>query len=866
MDQPFPLTSPFHGPAHTGRSCFLALFASRPQPPDPTRPRPVALFPRWQSVVFKTGVVELTVAAAVALRGSSAAATTAAATADGDEESSGLNFAHVDGLSAGSSYELRLAPEVPVGGSGGGEWGAYGPPVIVTTGIASDMMSAWPLSLAPLDAKPPSVDPSVSPLAARGAGSGVSFSTSSCRAMHLLVPPAPDCDGVAMEIEWLLPSDQGHSRRRLLGGRGLRQAASAAPRSLSDRVHADSEGGSSGWQLCSACTLGELTPDGQRVVTVAGVSPLAVYEFRARLEFRQPSSGVAVQRFGPATAPVMAGWLPPNLLSAPTVRATSSASFELLLPVDPSAHCREHAGQPIAWEVEVRQHHAPASAGTGGAATWHVLHVSLFTVTYAAATASRVDIHSLRCPSGCDFRLRATNVLGAASHPAAHATAFSAALPPRRIVGAERVELKLTVLPESSTEHAASASAAAAAATAAAASASASAAASASASATASTSASASASAALEESFEEQLTAAMHAKPGDVRVLESRARFGFVTLDLAPGLSRALVDALELRAAASPCVASSPLERVFTKRDASALCERLGAAALLSSIDISAGVLAERRAERADGTPPWVQLVPSLVQDEGLLIEQTADTGGGGRGGALALVLLLAVLLLPMAVALGSSKGGGTCARAVADAAEAAEAAAARVLPADLCGWWKASAQPACAAVANELASFSALDALAKLRGRLCSSRVGWVAPGSRALPTAADDDEGCDDDAAYENDDDDDDETDTDRYPTELAASPPRRGTSGLRDRRGELTSRELEELGHQSSPKTPKTPQSAVEPAPRYYISVRGCDLNAGPQCSLASCSLCHDVLCPSAMCLTPRFVLLTKRSDCS
>lgn len=689
--------------------------------------------------VWKTGVVELTVMAS---------------------QQSALNFAHVEGLTSGTSYEFRLAPSIGstrtagVPGAISGAissvtWGAYGPPVVLTTGVSSDLMMVWPLELTVVLAPPAtrrgrSVEGAPPPL--------------SCRALHFLVPPPPDCQGFTMEMEWLLPSVQDHDRASSL------------------------------WQPCSACTIGTLTADGQRVVTVAGVSPLALYEFRAKLVRRNamplsPSAGAETapseERFGPATPPVLAGWIPTDLLAAPTVHATSSASFELIVPRDPAAQCRQQVGQPIDWEVEVRQRSQAGSALHAAAATWLAIHRSdILSVQQSSASAStshveisRVEIHSLRCPSGCDFRLRPTNVMGAAAHAAAYATASSPSLPPRRTLGADRIELKLQQAPltgtrtstpmsglvgeggvsskvaegEQAREHEKLH--------------------------------------ALEQQFNDEMVSVLQVRRESVHLVEPRASLRYVIVDLAPGLARTLVDALRLRAQAFQCVPTHMVERLWSLRAAAILCERLRDAPLLSHIDLSGGVLLQS----VQDASIWIQLAPTLVRDEGILIEQTADVGGGSDGGAIALALLVLVLVVPIAAAYFSSIHNATAsARVICTTASSAGAEAlitvalgledllARVLPAEVCDWWRRSGRPACSACAQALGEAArerwwpamlagyctvvsrVAHGADMLRGRLGTSRMGRLAPGSSAVPTSAE--EGADlaeEDAGLDNSED---------------------------------------------------------------------------------------------------------------
>jgi hypothetical protein len=361
--------------------------------------------------------------------------------------------------------------------------------------------------------------------------------------------------------------------------------------------------------------------------------------------------------------------------------------------------------------------------------------------------------------------------MGAAAHAAAYATASSPSLPPRRTLGADRIELKLQQAPltgtrtstpmsglvgeggvsskvaegEQAREHEKLH--------------------------------------ALEQQFNDEMVSVLQVRRESVHLVEARASLRYVIVDLAPGLARTLVDALRLRAQAFQCVPTHMVERLWSLRAAAILCERLRDAPLLSHIDLSGGVLLQSEEDASI----WMQLAPTLVRDEGILIEQTADVGGGSDGGAIALALLVLVLVVPIAAAYFSSIHNATAsARVICTTASSAGAEAlitvalgledllARVLPAEVCDWWRRSGRPACSACAQALGEAArerwwpamlagyctvvsrVAHGADMVRGRLGTSRMGRLAPGSSAVPTSAE--EGADlaeEDAGLDNSED---------------------------------------------------------------------------------------------------------------
>ena len=668
-----------------------------------------------------------------------------------------LNFAHVDGLNPAKPYELRLAPEVRTGH--GFSWSGYGPPTVITTGTAGDM-GGWPLDLLGLDPDEAvaTVRQTPMPLA------------DTCHTINLLVPPVPDCHGASMGLEWLLPADQ---HAAATAARAPSAAPAAHPSAATQAV----------WRPCSACTLGAVHDDGRRTVTVGGLSPLAVYQFRARLALRAGPPGLsgsldsAAYRVGPATPPIMTGrgGEAPSWLRAPRVTPTSSASFELIAPVDRDASCRAIAGEPIRWTVEVRAAgtaSAGGATGTGAAAdaasdgltssasadgqgAWRVLDDADWSESRDAAGRTVLSIPTLRCPAGYAFRLAPTNVLGAAAHRAAHALATSPPLPPRLREDADRVELKLRARAGTARGYLDPTGAAMAAPPTAAAAAEAQI-------------------RTLEAHLVEEMRAALELPHNAVRLLESRAALGFVILELPAAVTPIIVQAMLFAASATPC--SPSLVERLTQAPGVSLCGRLLAGSLTSTIELAAGVLVER--ERG-AVPPggavglgrahtpsteWVQLAPSLVRGEGVGVDETADLTTAGSVGALAVLALFMIVPIAITLASTSASPNESSSRGALGTASAAclalwyhtvaatEEALAHVLPHAMCHWWAGSAKPACAEACERcLPQIAAMwtviltavsHGLSRVHGYFGKSRVSRVAPGSLALPSVAVDEE----------------------------------------------------------------------------------------------------------------------------
>jgi hypothetical protein len=116
-----------------------------------------------------------------------------------------------------------------------------------------------------------------------------------------------------------------------------------------------------------------------------------------------------------------------GLLTAPEVIATSSASFRVSWAASP---CRPQ----LVWEV-VYAHRAGGQRASGDAHTWR---------TAAGGVAGgSVELHDLRCPRGCAFRVRPAALQGWDQWSEPSAEVHSPELPPIP-VGGVRVELELS--------------------------------------------------------------------------------------------------------------------------------------------------------------------------------------------------------------------------------------------------------------------------------------------------------------------------------------------------------------------------------------------------------------------------------------
>ena len=577
-------------------------------------------------------------------------------------------------------YEFRVAPRLP-----SGEYATAGPPAIIRTSTPGDY-GGWPLSITRHVAPPRAAAASA---VATGGGyappTHAAFDT--CHDVQLLVPPAPDCSGDTMRILWL-PAEAG--------------APSVA-------VADDSR-----WAECGACVADGAAHgggDSASVVTVRGLRPLAAYYFRAELIIASPVAGGARRTVrGDVFGPVLLSWdteLGPA--AAPRVLASSSASFVLTPPVAPRSADSAACGFPaLEWQAEVRHlvvgGGAPGGGG-GGDAAW---------VPMGKHNSARgvVEIDDLRCPSGCEFRLRVLNVLGW-EHAGAPTHARSPTLPPAT-PGAARLELKLVSAPGNGDDDDV-----------------------------------------LARFFEEDLVRAMTtAEPGDahgprrpvVRVAEARARAKYLIFDVSPAST-----AETLRKVLLQLAMGSAHQEASSSSSYVAAARALRAGRVSSMIDLRAGLRIEGSGGGV-GQPPdapgqWRQLLQSLVQAEGVLVDSSLATPAEleeHHQDTRAVLLLLPLLLLPLcATAVAMLRARAIAKRGQADHAAMGAEVASLVDDTLRQGWNDGLA--AVDEVAHRVPPLARLAAAA----RACAAAVGRMMRGSG----------GAEDDGYGDNDDDDDDD-----------------------------------------------------------------------------------------------------------
>ncbi|KAL1496534.1 hypothetical protein AB1Y20_014140 [Prymnesium parvum] len=155
-------------------------------------------------------------------------------------------------------------------------------------------------------------------------------------------------------------------------------------------------------------------------VTADGLAAHAAHAFRLVATNAAGSSAA-----GPASPPVLTD-ATARPLAAPSARATSSASFALAWDVSP---CRPQQR----WELLYSRHNASAATPA-----WHSLAHGVEGGAYLAP--------SLRCPTGCSFRLRPLDVDGYALYSPPSAEVASPLLPPPP-PAATRLELRLAPPP-----------------------------------------------------------------------------------------------------------------------------------------------------------------------------------------------------------------------------------------------------------------------------------------------------------------------------------------------------------------------------------------------------------------------------------
>ena len=498
-------------------------------------------------------------------------------------------------------YEFRVAPRLP-----SGEYATAGPPAIIRTSTPGDY-GGWPLGITRRVA-PPMAANAVATSGGYAPPTHAAFDV--CHDVQLLVPPAPDCSGDTMRILWLPP--EAGSADAAVEGFATDSVAPAVAAADDPR-----------WAECSACVADDAAPgrapgggDSASVVTVRGLRPLAAYYFRAELLIASPVVGGAQRAVrGDAFGPVLLGWgteLGPA--AAPHVLASSSASFVLTPPVAPRSADSAACGFPsLEWQAEVR--HVVVG---GGVASW---------VAIGAHNSARgvIEIDDLRCSSGCEFRLRVLNVLGW-EHAGAPTHARSPTLPPAA-PGSARLELKLVSAPGNGDDDDV-----------------------------------------LSRFFEEDLARALDAAaPGNargphrpvVRVAEARARAKYLIFDVSPAdTAETLREVLLQLARGGEHQEASSSSSSSSSSSYAAAARALRTGRVSSMIDLRAGLRIEAGGggggggDQPLGAPgQWRQLLQSLVQAEGVLVDSSLATPAEleeHHQDTRAVLLLLPLLLLPL--------------------------------------------------------------------------------------------------------------------------------------------------------------------------------------------------------------------------
>ena len=123
------------------------------------------------------------------------------------DEEGVTQHANVDGLTSGTTYAMQLAAALPSSSASvvSKGWTAYGPPLLLTTSTSSDT-GGWPLGIeVATEGQVAAAASRVGYARQRFAEAALGFGDA-CTQIHLLIPPATDCDGVSLLIEWLPPS------------------------------------------------------------------------------------------------------------------------------------------------------------------------------------------------------------------------------------------------------------------------------------------------------------------------------------------------------------------------------------------------------------------------------------------------------------------------------------------------------------------------------------------------------------------------------------------------------------------------------------------------------------------------------------
>merc|ERR1711965_287910 len=125
-----------------------------------------------------------------------------------------------------------------------------------------------------------------------------------------------------------------------------------------------------------------------KTVTVTALDPYVAYRFRAIA-----ANAAGVSAAGPESGPILTDAENTKVSEAPTATATSSASMSISWPSSP---CRPQ----LTFEVLYARH----DGGGGAALQWQTLAKSV--------SGSSYEVQSLRCPTGCVFRVRPLELRG----------------------------------------------------------------------------------------------------------------------------------------------------------------------------------------------------------------------------------------------------------------------------------------------------------------------------------------------------------------------------------------------------------------------------------------------------------------------
>ena len=156
-------------------------------------------------------------------------------------------------------------------------------------------------------------------------------------------------------------------------------------------------------------------------LTATGLDPKAAYIFRVRAR-----NAIGTSEPGPPSWPILPGGTSEALRNAPRVEAISSSAYRVMWGAEKPAVARPACGLPqLLWRLEYKK--------TIGAMEWETL------LEKTEATQFEPQI---RCPSGCRFRVFATNLNGWSEPSAASDPLTTRQLhPPAR--GAARLEVVL---------------------------------------------------------------------------------------------------------------------------------------------------------------------------------------------------------------------------------------------------------------------------------------------------------------------------------------------------------------------------------------------------------------------------------------